>query len=113
MWPIALWALYSWRRQLDRTQILLPSLFLAAIVFAGFFIRYDAAGNLLLISIAPTCVLAAFGLASLRRSREIFGLVCAFGLYRRIAHGLALLACRSHRHGSQDGQVRLHARAGA
>lgn len=70
MWPIALWALYSWRRQLDRTQILLPSLFLAAIVFAGFFIRYDAAGNLLLISIAPTCVLAAFGLASLRRSRE-------------------------------------------
>jgi len=50
MWPIALWALYSWRRQLDRTQILLPSLFLAAIVFAGFFIRYDAAGNLLLIS---------------------------------------------------------------
>ena len=70
MWPIALWALYSWRRQLDRTQILLPGIFSAAVVLAGCFTSSDAAGNLLLMAVAPVCVLAAFGLASLRRTRE-------------------------------------------
>lgn len=69
-WPLALWALYSWRRQLDRTQILIPAIFAGAAVAAGFFTSQAGAGDLMLILVAPCCVLATYGLVTLRHSRD-------------------------------------------
>lgn len=69
-WPLAIWALYSWRRQLDRSQILIPAALVLTSVGAGLFTEKDAAETLLLISVPGLMALSAFGLITLRQSRE-------------------------------------------
>lgn len=69
-WPLALWALYSWRRQIDRTQILVPAVFVVTALSAGLFTAPAAAESLLLAAVPGFVVLGAFGLITLRQSRE-------------------------------------------
>lgn len=69
-WPLALWALYSWRRQIDRTQILVPAVFVVTALTAGLFTAPAAAESLLLAAVPGLVVLGAFGLITLRQSRE-------------------------------------------
>ncbi len=69
-WPLALWGLFSWRRQLDRTHILIPATIVGACTAAGLATQPSGAEPLLLASIPSVALLAAFGLVTLRQSRE-------------------------------------------
>ncbi|MDO5532796.1 glycosyltransferase family 39 protein [Sutterella sp.] len=69
-WPLALWALYSWRRQLDRTHILVPATLVIASAVGGLFTTQTGAEPVLLVCVPGLSLLAAFGLTTLRRDRE-------------------------------------------
>ena len=69
-WPLALWTLWRWRRQLASTQLrrhlLLPLAFVA--VALGAALATKPADRALLLGLPPLAVLAAFALPTLRRS---------------------------------------------
>ena len=69
-WPLALWTLWRWRRQLASAQLqrhlLLPLAFLAVALGAALTTR--PADRALLLGLPPLAVLAAFALPTLRRS---------------------------------------------
>ncbi|MEI3011005.1 MAG: hypothetical protein V8T46_01935 [Sutterella seckii] len=110
-WPLALWALYSWRRQLDRSQILIPAALVLTAAGAGLFTEEGAAELLLLISVPGLMTLAAFGLITLRQSREnlldwfaisvfsvtlialwLYWLASMLGFPPKMAHSIAMLS---------------------
>ena len=70
VWPFVLWALYSWRRQLKRTHMLLPLVLCAAGVPAVVFSSFQASDTVFLTFLPLLSVLAAFGLVTVRRSKE-------------------------------------------
>ncbi len=70
VWPFAFRAVWVWRRSLSVTHIALPLSFCCA-WFVGFLFSSDvAAETLLTATIAPMCVLAAFGLMACDRSTK-------------------------------------------
>ena len=70
VWPFVLWALYSWRRQLRRTHLLLPLVICAAGVPAVVFSSFQASDTVFLTFLPLLSVLASFGLVTVRRSHE-------------------------------------------
>lgn len=65
-WPLALWTLYRWRRQLASRHVALPLWF--ASVTIGTTLLTAASDRGLLLSLPPLAALAAFALPTLRRS---------------------------------------------
>jgi 4-amino-4-deoxy-L-arabinose transferase-like glycosyltransferase len=65
-WPLALWTLFRWRRQLTSRHVALPLWF--AIVAVGTTLLTGASDRSLLLSLPPLATLAAFALPTLRRS---------------------------------------------
>ena len=65
-WPLALWTLYRWRRQLTSRHVALPLWF--AVVAVGTTLLTGASDRSLLLSLPPLATLAAFALPTLRRS---------------------------------------------
>lgn len=70
IWPLALWGLYSWRWQLDRTALFLPLILTGTNIFAAIFSSSQSADAVLLGCIPSMASFAAFGLATLRRNRK-------------------------------------------
>lgn len=70
IWPLFLWGLYSWRRQLDRTALFLPLVISCATALAAFFSSSQAADSVFFNCIPSMCVFSAFALATLRRTRK-------------------------------------------
>lgn len=65
-WPLALWTLYRWRRQLASRHVALPLWF--ACVTIGTTLLTTASDRSLLLGLPPLAALAAFALPTLRRS---------------------------------------------
>lgn len=65
-WPLALWTLFRWRRQLTSRHVALPLWF--AVVAVGTTVLTGASDRSLLLSLPPLATLAAFALPTLRRS---------------------------------------------
>ena len=65
-WPLAMWTLWRWRRQLASRHVALPFWFVAVAVVAA--LTASAADRSLLLSLPPMAVLAAFALPTLKRS---------------------------------------------
>jgi 4-amino-4-deoxy-L-arabinose transferase-like glycosyltransferase len=65
-WPLALWTLYRWRRQLTSRHVALPLWFAAVAI--GTTLLTGASDRSLLLSLPPLATLAAFALPTLRRS---------------------------------------------
>jgi 4-amino-4-deoxy-L-arabinose transferase-like glycosyltransferase len=65
-WPLAMWTLYRWRRQLASRHVALPLWFAAMSVAAT--LTTTASDRSLLLSLPPLAVLAAFALPTLKRS---------------------------------------------
>lgn len=111
MWPLALWGFFSWRKNLDRTQILVPTVITATCLGAGLFTSIQGAEAILLISIPALALAASFGLATLRQTREnlldwfaisissltlialwLYWFATLFGVPPKMAHSIAVLA---------------------
>jgi len=69
LWPLAAWALYSWRHGLRRPHIAIGLLLLAAQVVGLLTTRSPSSGDLLYTAL-PLVLLAAFGAVTLRRAAE-------------------------------------------
>ena len=65
-WPLALWTLWRWRRQLASRHVALPLWFAGMSVAAT--LTTPAADRSLLLSLPPLAALAAFALPTLKRS---------------------------------------------
>lgn len=65
-WPLALWTLYRWRRQLASRHVALPLWFAAMAI--GATLTTPAADRSLLLSLPPLAALAAFALPTFKRS---------------------------------------------
>jgi 4-amino-4-deoxy-L-arabinose transferase-like glycosyltransferase len=65
-WPLALWTLFRWRRQLASRHVALPLWF--AVVAVGTTLLTGASDRSLLLSLPPLATLAAFALPTLKRS---------------------------------------------
>ena len=65
-WPLALWTLWRWRRQLASRHVALPLWFVAVAVMAA--LTTPAADRSLLLGLPPMAALAAFALPTLKRS---------------------------------------------
>ena len=65
-WPLALWTLWRWRRQLASRHVALP-LWFSGIAIAGT-LTTAASDRSLLLSLPPLAALAAFALPTLKRS---------------------------------------------
>lgn len=65
-WPLALWTLWRWRRQLASRHVALPLWFAAVAV--GATLTTDASDRSLLLSLPPLAALAAFALPTFKRS---------------------------------------------
>ena len=65
-WPLAMWTLWRWRRQLASRHVALPLWFAAMAVAAT--LTTPAADRSLLLSLPPLAALAAFALPTLKRS---------------------------------------------
>ena len=65
-WPLALWTLYRWRRQLAGRHVALPLLFAGVTIATT--VLTAALDRGLLLSLPPLATLAAFALPTLRRS---------------------------------------------
>ncbi len=65
-WPLAMWTLFRWRRQLASRHVALPLWFAAMAVAAT--LTTAASDRSLLLSLPPLAALAAFALPTLKRS---------------------------------------------
>ncbi|MDB5843949.1 MAG: hypothetical protein JWP79_1259 [Polaromonas sp.] len=65
-WPLALWTLWRWRRQLSSRHVALPMWFAGMAVVSS--LTTDASDRSLLLSLPPLAALAAFALPTLKRS---------------------------------------------
>ena len=65
-WPLALWTLWRWRRQLASRHVALPLWFAATSLLAT--LTTPGADRSLLLSLPPLAALAAFALPTLKRS---------------------------------------------
>ena len=65
-WPLALWTLWHWRRQLASRHVGLPLWFVA--IFIGATLSTPAADRSLLLCLPPLAALAAFALPTFKRS---------------------------------------------
>ena len=65
-WPLALWTLWRWRRQLSSRHVALPMWFSGMAVVSA--LTTDASDRSLLLSLPPLAALAAFALPTLKRS---------------------------------------------
>ena len=65
-WPLALWTLWGWRRQLASRHVALPLWFTAMAVLSA--LTTEASDRSLLLSLPPLAALAAFALPTLKRS---------------------------------------------
>jgi len=65
-WPLALWTLWRWRRQLGSRHVALPLLFAAMAVCSA--LTTAASDRSLLLGLPPLAALAAFALPTLQRS---------------------------------------------
>ncbi len=65
-WPLALWTLWRWRRQLGSRHVALPLWFVGVAVAAT--LTTTASDRSLLLSLPPLAALAAFALPTLKRS---------------------------------------------
>ena len=65
-WPLAVWTVWRWRRQLASRHVALPLWFVTVAVLATF--TTPAADRSLLLSLPPMAALAAFALPTLKRS---------------------------------------------
>ena len=65
-WPLALWTLWRWRRQLSSRHVALPMWFASMAVVSA--LTTDASDRSLLLSLPPLAALAAFALPTLKRS---------------------------------------------
>ena len=65
-WPLALWTLWRWRKQLASRHVALPLWFVAVAVVAT--LTTPAADRSLLLGLPPMAALAAFALPTLKRS---------------------------------------------
>jgi hypothetical protein len=65
-WPLAMWTLYRWRRQLASRHVALPLWFATMAVAAT--LTTTASDRSLLLSLPPLAALAAFALPTLKRS---------------------------------------------
>jgi len=65
-WPLALWTLWRWRRQLASRHVALPLWFVGIAV--GATLTTTASDRSLLLSLPPLAALAAFALPTLKRS---------------------------------------------
>lgn len=65
-WPLAMWTLYRWRRQLASRHVALPLWFAAMAIAAT--LTTTASDRSLLLSLPPLAALAAFALPTLKRS---------------------------------------------
>ena len=66
-WPLALWTLFRWRRQLASRHVALP-LWFALVAVAAAITARSASDRSLLLALPPLAALAAFALPTLRRS---------------------------------------------
>lgn len=68
-WPMAIWALWSWRRHIldmrSNRHLAWPILFVLAVSLAS--LRFDNADTTLLLALPPLAALAAFSLATMNR----------------------------------------------
>lgn len=65
-WPLALWTIYRWRRQLGSRHVALPLWFAGITVLAT--LTTGASDRTLLLALPPLAALAAFALPTLKRS---------------------------------------------
>ena len=65
-WPLAMWTLWRWRRQLSSRHVALPLWFAAVTVISA--VSTTASDRSLLLSLPPLAALAAFALPTLKRS---------------------------------------------
>jgi len=65
-WPLALWTLWRWRRQLSSRHVALPLWFAGMAVSSA--LTTEASDRSLLLSLPPLAALAAFALPTLKRS---------------------------------------------
>ncbi|MDE2606016.1 MAG: hypothetical protein KGL68_08870 [Burkholderiales bacterium] len=65
-WPLALWTVWRWRRQLDRRHVALPLWFALVCVFSS--LLSPNPDRALLLSLPPLAALAAFALPTFDRS---------------------------------------------
>ena len=65
-WPLALWTLWSWRRQLLQRHLALPQLGLGVALLAC--VAMDGSDRALMLGVPGIAVLAAFALPTLQRS---------------------------------------------
>ena len=65
-WPLALWTLWRWRRQLSSRHVALPMWFAGMAVVSA--LTTNASDRSLLLSLPPLAALAAFALPTLKRS---------------------------------------------
>ena len=66
-WPLALWTLWCWRRQLDRRHLAIPLLGLVVALLAS--VLMDGSDRALMLGVPGIAVLAAFALPTLQRGR--------------------------------------------
>lgn len=85
LWPIALWGIYSWRKLLKAAPFAISLSFLVVAVLSILFTGTETTTTILCV-VPAMSVLAAFGVVSLKRSKENF-----IDLYSGIVFTLAIL----------------------
>lgn len=85
LWPLAAWAVYAWRDQLRQAPFIIPLSFLIVALCSILFTGTELQTTLLYV-VPSLAILAAFGVVSLKRSRENF-----LDLYSGIIYSLAIV----------------------
>lgn len=85
LWPLAAWAVYAWRDQLRQAPFIIPISFLAVAICSILFTGTEMQTTLLYV-VPSLAMLAAFGVVSLKRSRENF-----LDLYSGIIYTIAVI----------------------
>jgi 4-amino-4-deoxy-L-arabinose transferase-like glycosyltransferase len=69
LWPLAAWAVYSWRHSLRAPHVAVPGA-VAALMLARLFFSEAPSEEKLILVVPPLVLLAAFGATTLRRAAE-------------------------------------------
>jgi 4-amino-4-deoxy-L-arabinose transferase-like glycosyltransferase len=102
-WPFAGWALYAWRKQIKALHIIVPLLFIIALVFLALCNDKGEQSSLIPL-IPPLSILAAFGLPTMKR-----GAINAVDWFSVLAFSLAAAFIWAHWIAMQTGwPAQLH-----
>ncbi len=89
LWPVAIWAMYSWRHAIRQVHMAIPLVWLL-VVLLGIPLSASMGDSQMMMLVPPLVVLGAFGVTSLRRGAENVIDWFSIALFTLVAAGLWL-----------------------